>query len=80
MAIESLKPTEPTAVENVGHSHEMAKEPQQKPEGQWDRYRDSFMDIFPELVDGVTKGGLDSPEIGDAIQHVKSVNVIHIII
>lgn len=83
MTIESLKhmqiDKEPT-VENVEHCHKMAEEPQQKPEGQWDRYKDRFMDVFPELVDGVTKCGLDSSEIGDAIQRIKLVSEIHIIL
>ena len=81
MTVESLEhlqilDTEPT-VDQVEDCRAMAEESQQEPKRQWDRYRDQFMSVFPELVDGITKGGLGNPEISDAIQHIKSVSVIH---
>ena len=55
----------------------MAEEPQQKkPRVQSENYKDRFLAVFPELVDCVTKDGLNSSEIAVAMQHFKSVSVL----
>ena len=53
----------------------MAEEPQEKkPRVQSENYKDRFLAVFPELVDCVTKDGLNSSEIAVAMQHFKSVS------
>lgn len=54
----------------------MAEDPQQKkPRVQSENYKDRFLAVFPELVDCVTKDGLNSSEIAVAMQHFKSVSI-----